>query len=216
VHTDAAVLDRGKGVPSDRTGQGGVALAAAPVRRAVALSEEVKLRSVRIVHTESGDLVTSIEILSPHNKRGGEPTEDCRKKRNRILLSSAHLVEIDLLRGGERPGIEVREPPLEEEYIVLVNRGGRSDVRVSEIWPVPLSDPLPVIPVPLIAPDPDVPLDLGKVFKVVYETSAYERRIDYGRPVPPPRLRKAMEDWLQTSRFGASHARTALPPPPPP
>ena len=48
-------------------------------------------------------LVTCIELLSPLNKRrGSEGWEQYLRNRNSLLLGSANLVEIDLLRGGQR------------------------------------------------------------------------------------------------------------------
>lgn len=70
------------------------------------------------------------------------------------------------------------------------------NIRTSEIWPVALNEPLPTLPVPLLYPDPDVPLDLGVTINNVYTRAAYDRRIDYTRPVPPPELRPAMAAWL--------------------
>ena len=107
-----------------------------------------------------------------------------------------HLIELDVLRGGEWPGWEVKEPALVCEYMVLVNRAFRGDMRRSEIWPVALDEPLPLCPVPLLPPDADVPLALGEVLAQVYQRAAYARRIDYALPVPPPPLRAAMQRWL--------------------
>ena len=46
-------------------------------------------------------LVTSIEILSPSNKKIGNPgREKFLEKQREVLDSETHLVEIDLLRGG--------------------------------------------------------------------------------------------------------------------
>jgi hypothetical protein len=48
-------------------------------------------------------LVTSIEILSPSNKRPRAPGYDLYlRKRQSLLLGDANLVEIDLLRSGSR------------------------------------------------------------------------------------------------------------------
>lgn len=41
------------------------------------------------------------EVLSLKNKRTGEGREQYLSKRSKLLSSNAHLVEIDLLRGGE-------------------------------------------------------------------------------------------------------------------
>jgi hypothetical protein len=198
VIADTAVVDTSSEVPAAVSGppRAAIAIPEAPVRR-LAVMDQVKQRSVRIVRTESGELVTAIEILSPFNKRAGEGIEDYRRKRTRLLGSSVHLIEIDLLRGGERPGREILEPPLDCDYVVLVNRASEGDARTSEIWPVALSEALPVIPVPLLAPDPVVPLDLGEALRTVYERSGYGWRIDYAKPVPSPPLRAKMASWLR-------------------
>src|SRR5262249_4846557 len=48
-------------------------------------------------------LVTSIEVLSPSNKKMKSPgRKKYLRKRQALLLGKANLVEIDLLRGGTR------------------------------------------------------------------------------------------------------------------
>ncbi len=169
-----------------------------PVRRVVLLPDRLKLHSVHIYTTGSAQLVTAIEILSPYNKRPSEGLEEYRKKRAQLLKSSVHLMELDLLRGGERPGREVLEPPLEADYMLLVNRAtDEGDQRISDIWTSDISRPLPVLPVPLLAPDADVALDLGAAVGAVYARAGYDWRIDYSRPVPPPELRPEMAAWLR-------------------
>jgi hypothetical protein len=155
------------------------------------------MRTVQVRETGTDSLVTALEILSPVNKRGGG-LHTYREKRLNLLCADVHVIEIDLLRAGERPGWEVNDPPIDSEYIVLVNRAFRGDVRQSEIWPVALNEPLPICPVPLLPPDPDVPLQLGEVLANVYRRAAYARRIAYTSPVPLPPLRPAMQHWLAT------------------
>jgi hypothetical protein len=199
IYPDTVVVERVKADIASQTGPMAVAVAIpeAPIQRLVLAPGQIKLRTVRIQLTESDQLVTAIEILSPFNKRQGEGLEEYRRKRAWILQSPVHVVEIDLLRGGMRPGREVNEPPLEADYILLVNRGDAGDYRLSEIWPVTLNEPLPLIPVPLLSPDPDAPLDLGVAIKSVYTRAGYDWRIDYKRSVPPPNLRPEMADWLR-------------------
>lgn len=172
-----------------------VAIPEAPVVR-LALPA-IKLRSVRVYRTDTSELVTTIEILSPFNKRpNSDGLVQYRLKRAQILASRVHLVEIDLLWSGERPGFELLDKPLDTDYILLVNRS-RYD-RLSEIWPVALNEALPLIPIPLVPPDPPVVLDLNAAIREVYAGSRYERRIKYQLPVPPPALRPAMEPWVET------------------
>ncbi|MDM8521502.1 DUF4058 family protein [Anaerolineales bacterium HSG6] len=172
----------------------------APIERAI-LSTRVKLRTVKIYVTKTSQLVTAIEILSPYNKQG-QGLSKYREKRGKLLRSPVHLVELDLLRRGTRPGPELNEPPLECDYLLLVNRGGEDRVsefsfnRISQIWPVSLNEPFPMLPIPLLEPDPDVTIDLRAAIDSIYQRSGYEWRIDYRKPVPAPQLRPPMADWL--------------------
>lgn len=191
IYPDAAVLE----LAPKRAFQGvAITTPDAPLKRMVELSNPTKLRTVQVYVTETQELVTSIEILSSYNKTG-EGLRQFRQKRSRLLRSPVHLVELDLLRGGERPGYELHEPPLETDYIVLVNRATGGVQRLSEIWPVARNEALPVIPIPLTAPDPDVLLDLNQLIQSVYADAYYELRIDYSAPPPPPKLRSVMQQW---------------------
>lgn len=193
---------------------GGVAVAdlpreEAPVRRAV-MAQETRSRTVKIFLTGSDELVTAIEILSPANKQG-EGLAQYRQKRAELLRADIHFVEIDLLRGGERPGPEVAEPPLEGEYVLLVNRSlsGNPD-RVSEIWPVSLDQPLPNLPIPLLEPDPDALLAMQAAIRAIYKRAGYGWRIDYTPPAPEPPLLPQMDAWM--AELLTNHA-TAQPAP---
>jgi hypothetical protein len=192
VYPDAAILGTPLSVPASTMA---VAIPAAPIRRLAMLLEEQKMRPVQVRQTDTDTLVTAIEILSPVKKRG-DGLQTYREKRTSLLRSDVHVIELDLLRGGERPGWEVQDPPIVCDYMVLVNRALRGDMRQSEIWPVALNEPLPLCPVPLLPPDPDVSLHLDEVLTNVYQRAAYARRIDYTLPVPPPPLRPAMQHWL--------------------
>ena len=172
-----------------------VAIPEAPVRRAVFVQDQIKLRAVKIYVTGTEQLVTSIEIFSPYNKRSGDGLEDYRRKRSRLLRSPVHLIEIDLLRAGQRPGREVSDPPLEVEYILLVNRHEDDETRVSEIWPVALNEALPLLPLPLLPSDPDIVMDLGAAVRAVHEWAGYDWRLNYQHPIPPPELRPGMAAW---------------------
>lgn len=105
----------------------------APVRRPVTLPTQTRLRAVQIFVTETAELITSIEILSPFNKQAGDGVEEYRRKRRRVLQVDVHLVELDLLRGGQRPGAEVAYPPLAADYLLLVNRANPGAERISDI-----------------------------------------------------------------------------------
>jgi hypothetical protein len=167
----------------------------APLQRVIEIPEPIKLRTVNIMLTQTQELVTAIEILSPANKNG-QGLGQYRLKRDRLLRSAVHLVEIDLLRGGQRPGPEVGDPPIDADYILLLNRASDGTRRVSEIWPIAVNEPLPVVAVPLHAPDPDIGLDLGLILQKIYGDNYYQHRINYRQPVPPPPLRPMIAEWL--------------------
>lgn len=140
------------------------------------------LRHVRleIRDRERRRLVTAIELLSRTNKRGGLGRR--QYMRNRLLRSTAHLVEIDLLHGGRRLPMQSPLPP--KPYFIFV---GRAELRPeTDIWPFALSDPIPPIPIPLLPGDEDVSLDLQSAFSRVYDQLGYELAIDYSKPPPVP------------------------------
>src|SRR5262249_46375310 len=66
-------------------------------------------------------LVTSIEVISPSNKRPGTPGWDLyQRKRQSLVLSHVNLVEIDLVRSGER--MPMLDPWPNSPYSLLVTR----------------------------------------------------------------------------------------------
>jgi hypothetical protein len=179
--------------PFGDTGGGVAVITPATAESLVQMELPLRLFTVEVRETGTLRLVTSIEILSPENKRPShEAFHEYRRKRRELLRSETHLMEIDLLRGGERPPLEGPVPSA--PYYVNLYRVNRRP-RV-EVWPIQLGDKLPVQPVPLLEPDPDAPLDLGGVMTAVYERGAYARLIDYRRPPPPPALSETEAVWL--------------------
>lgn len=157
-------------------------LAPGAVPSRVAYAEPLELSRVEIRLAGEDRVVTIIEILSPANKRHGGGYEDYLEKRQEIFRSTAHLIEIDLLRAGTRPPLE--DPVPTAPYYVTLSRATRRPL--VEVWPIQLNQLLPVIPIPLLYPDPDSSLDLGEAVATVYERAAYAYRIDYSQPPPPP------------------------------
>jgi hypothetical protein len=151
-----------------------------------------------------GRLVTCLEVLSPVNKRPNTPGWDLyQRKRQGLMLGQVHLVEIDLLRGGERP--PMLDPWPDSPYTLHVARAGWDD---GKVWPAHYRKPLPVIPVPLAKPDPPLRLDLQPLIAGIYERSRYARSIDYAKPLKPPLPPKDVA-WLkkQLKGRGAGGAR---------
>lgn len=169
-------------------------LEAVPVESAVELDGPLELLSVEIYHTDAEVLVTAIEILSPVNKQPGQQAyTDYLRKRRELLHSTAHLLEIDLLRSGSRPPLTMAVP-LAPYYITLSRVERRPFVSV---WPIQLKTKLPSLPIPLQAPDPDASLNLSDVVAAVYERGGYDVQIDYSQPVPPPVLSPEEAAWVR-------------------
>jgi hypothetical protein len=180
--------------PASEQTEGGVAVVStAPVESIVAMELPLRLFTVEVREAATMRLVAAIEILSPVNKQPGhEAHDEYLRKRRDLLRSGAHLIEIDLLRGGRRPPLE-RPVPTAPYYVVLSRVSRRPKV---EVWPIQLDEKLPTIPVPLLEPDPDAPLNLAMVVAAVYERGGYGVLIDYSQPPPPPPLSDADAAWL--------------------
>lgn len=182
-------------------GKGGTAVAAVepaaegePVTMRAFVAEEHREAFVEI-HEAAGDqrLVTAIEVLSPSNKRPGTPGWDLyQRKRQSLLLGEANLVEVDLLRGGQR--LPMLDPWPRSPYTLLVAR--TMSYALCRVWPAHIQRRLPAIPVPLATPDPDLSLDLQPMIEEIYRRSRYARSIDYTRPAVPP-LSRAETTWLK-------------------
>ncbi len=146
-------------------------------------------------------LVTSIEVLSPSNKHPGtEGWELYQRKRQSLLLGDVNLVEIDLLRSGQRMPMLDSWP--ESPYTMLVARAKRA--QLCRVWEAHFQRPLPSLPVPLAKPDPDVRLDLQPMIDSIYQRSRYERSIDYDKPLTPP-LDAAAAAWLEQQLKASRH-----------
>jgi hypothetical protein len=193
IYPDVAVADRAD-QQALGSGIGGTAVVTA--RAAEILTLPMPERRYELFLTlrdrESKEIVTVVEVLSPTNKRAGsDGRREYLEKRDALLLSAAHLVEVDLLRGGERlPTVEPLSPA---DYYVFVARH-RQRPKV-EIYRWTVRDSLQAIPVPLAGEDPDVLLDLQAVFTTVYDRAGYDYSLNYRRPVEPP-LSEADAAWV--------------------
>lgn len=61
------------------------------------MPEEIRESYLEIRDVKTGAVITLIEVLSPTNKRPGKGRTTYESKRNDVLGSATHLVEIDLL-----------------------------------------------------------------------------------------------------------------------
>jgi len=140
----------------------------------------LELRDLR----QAERVVTVIEVLSPANKRPGAGRGEYVRKQEEVLASEAHLVEVDLLRGGRHT---VALPPDWGErspYRVVVSRAPERQRR--EAYLVGLRERLPRVGIPLAPPDADVVLDLSAALEEAYARGAYDVRAGYPEAPAPP------------------------------
>lgn len=169
MYPDVAVAEAASDVGGAGAGGGGAATLVAPVQVRTVVGEPVPEWVLEIRDAERRRLVTLIEVLSPSNKRGDDYAAYVNK-RNHALVSPAHLVEIDLLRGGKR--VPMLDPLPPAPYFVFVSRSRRRPE--TGVWPVALASRLPEVPIPLLSPDPDARLDLQQAFTNVYDGLGYD------------------------------------------
>lgn len=155
---------------------------------------EVKERYLEVREVGTHQVITVIEVLSPKNKRKGEGRTAYEKKRQRVLGSSSHLIEIDLLRDSPpMPMIGVEET---SDYRIVVSRASHRPI--ADLYQFQLPDPIPAFMLPLKPEDPELAVDLQAAVQGVYDRGSYHLRIDYRQPVPPPRLSEAEQRWVDT------------------
>jgi Protein of unknown function (DUF4058) len=209
IEPDADVLHSGLGTSRLHGGQGGLAIAdevdvAEPVVVSVESIEQDPVQEPFVeIHRRDGSddrLVASIEVVSPANKTPGNPgRQQYLAKQAEVLAGQAHLVEIDLLRGGTHVTAVPRGPAVEKagtfEYHVCVHRFHQPNDYF--VYPVRLEERLPGIAIPLLPGDPDVPLSLQAVFDRAYDEGPYHRTVRYGEaPIIPP-LPSEQFEWVR-------------------
>lgn len=150
-------------------------------------------RHLQIIHRAMERVVTVIELLSPSNKAAGQDgLGKYLDKRNEFLSSGCHLIELDLLRGGQRLPMSAPLPP--GDYFALIGRVGHTPR--CQVFGWSLRAKLPLLPIPLLPDDPEATLDLDAEFGSAYESSFYSRRLPYREPLVPP-MREDDNAWVR-------------------
>lgn len=156
---------------------------------------------VQIYDREQGmRLITVIEVLSPTNKElNTQGRALYLRKQAEILKSEVHLVEIDLLRGGEHtlapPQARLREQ-VETPWHYMISISRADEPYLFWLYPRTVRERLPVIPVPLAVGDGFAQLDLQALVNQCYEDGVYEASIDYRQPPPPPPFSEEDMAWI--------------------
>jgi len=192
IRPDVAILRNPDNFGYSRSGSAAAVATLEPVERTVPMSFEVEEKYLVIRRLDSSAVVTVIELLSPFNKRlgtRGRPTY--LAERQEVIQSATNLVELDLLRGGER--LPTLEPLPVGDYFALIRRSTRRSIFAVYAWP--MNHRLPTIPIPLDPGDREVTLDLQAVFDTVYDEAGYDYSLSYRREMSPP-FRDAESTWV--------------------
>lgn len=168
-----------------------------PVLVEVPMPITIRQGYLEIREVTTREVITAIELLSPINKRPGRGRQTYENKRERVLSSTTHLVEIDLLRAYEP--MPVFGEGLRSHYRILVSR---SDLRPqAELYKFNLQDKVPSFTLPL-QPDEQAPVvDLQHLFTEIYERSGYDLKLDYQQD-PVPALSDDDADWVTSLLVG--------------
>ncbi len=178
------------------TAGAGVATTVRPQPVILPMPLEVKERYLEIREAGSDAVIAVVEVLSPTNKRPGEGRRIYSTKRQTILGSASHLVEIDLLRAYDPMAMHPIDTGVASaaRYRILVSR---SEYRPrADLYEFTLREPIPEFPLPLQAAREQVVVDLQPLVNGIYERSGYGIRVDYQAPVPPPALAAEDQAWV--------------------
>lgn len=194
---DAVVLSTsGPSAPAKPEAAGaGVATTVRPQSVILPMPVEVKERYLEIRAAGSDAVIAVVEVLSPTNKRPGKGRIVYNTKRQTVLGSASHLVEIDLLRAYEPMAMHPVEtgPASTARYRILVSR---SEWRPrADLYEFALREPIPEFPLPLKAAEEQVVVALQPLVNGIYARGGYGLRVDYQAPLPPPALLPADQAW---------------------
>jgi hypothetical protein len=155
--------------------------------------ERRKRRHIKIVDVRTKQVITVVELLSPSNKEAGDDRKNYLDKRNEYLANGLNLVEIDLLRSGQRSPLG-DPPPTIADFFVMVCRGW--EFPRAGFWTFTIRDPLPEIPIPLIQELPESTLPLRACVDRAYDEGRYADSLSYAESLRP-RLGKEDAAWVR-------------------
>jgi hypothetical protein len=153
------------------------------------LPEEVTERYLEIRDTKTAVVITTLEILSPKNKRAGEGRRAYLRKRQQVLSTQTHFIEIDLLRSQAPMPLGTQHPT---DYRILVSRSHTRPK--AELYGFDLQDPIPKFAVPLELDDVEPVLNLKSLLEDLYDRAGYGFRVNYQSP-PQPALSPEDQTW---------------------
>jgi Protein of unknown function (DUF4058) len=181
---DAVILStkgQSQGLPSQSgpIASAAVATQIRPQEVTLPVSSETKERYLEVREAGTDAVIAGIEVLSPKNKRKGDGRVAYEAKRQKILDSASHLVEIDLLRSDSPMAMQGATGT---DYRILVSRSERRPK--AELYGFTLQEAIPSFPLPLKLPSEVVMVALQLIVQGVYDRGGYAVRIDYQQVLP--------------------------------
>ncbi|MBC6421971.1 MAG: DUF4058 family protein [Hormoscilla sp. SP5CHS1] len=167
------------------------ALPSLPVKVTLPLPKTFKEWYLEVRDVATGAVITVIEIISPKNKKAGPGRSSYETKRQKILDSLTHFIEVDLLRKGRIMPMDSQE--IKTHYRILVSRS--STRPKADLYAFNVREEIPVIPLPLkTSSEPEPMIPFQELLHTVYEQGSYDLVIDYSFE-PVPKLSKADTVW---------------------
>jgi hypothetical protein len=158
----------------------------------------IRVPYLEVREVESSEVVASVDLLSPINKRQGDGRRQYEGKRLETLNSRASFVEIDLLRVGEPMPVWLQGHPVTREipghYRILVSRGHERPR--ARLYAFTVRDLIPVFRFPLRSKDAEPEVDLRSLLDGVYDRGRYRLQLNYLAKTDPP-LDAADAAWAE-------------------
>ena len=150
----------------------------------VALRDELAplLRPRYFVAIETHTYIAVSPDAPLQSRQPGRDREGYLQKRETLLDSSVHFVEIDLLRAG--PSMPHTEKAVGSHYRLFIRRSERP--RLARLYPFSVRQPIPTFPLPLRPDDVEPTVDLGALLQGVYDRAGYDLVVRYNQPPHPP------------------------------
>jgi Protein of unknown function (DUF4058) len=171
---DAIIFNAAQVEVSTRSATTATITAPQPQRIHLVEPIEVKERYLEIRKVRTHEVIVAIEVLSPKNKRS-EGRKIYLKKRQTILESATHFVEIDLLRAFSP--MPVMETIPRSHYHILVSDS--RDRPEADLYSFNLQEPIPIFGIPLKPEDTPIAIDLTHLLQEVYEQGCFDLQINY-------------------------------------
>ena len=153
-----------------------------PLTITIPQPETIKEWYLQVKDVETKQVITVLEILSPKNKKTGEGRHKYLRKRERVLMSLIHFIEIDLLRKGEIMPMNI-SGEITTDYRIIISRSDRRPQ--ADLYAFNLAQEIPSIPLPLKPEDEEPLIPLQALLHSLYERGSYDLAINYQKQSLP-------------------------------